>query len=45
MQELKLGRTAVTDAISFLKKHEFIKRVGADKNGYWQILKNEHELN
>ena len=33
-----LGKTTVDKAISTLKKLNYIKRVGANKNGYWKVL-------
>lgn len=33
-----LGKTTVGKAISTLKKLNYIKRVGANKNGYWKVL-------
>ncbi|MCL1896408.1 MAG: putative DNA binding domain-containing protein [Clostridiales bacterium] len=32
------SRTAISDRISILKKKGFLKREGADKNGYWEII-------
>lgn len=33
-----LGKTTVDNAISNLKKLNYIKRVGSNKNGYWEVL-------
>lgn len=37
-EQLGIGETAVHNNIAFLKQNGFIKRIGANKNGYWQIL-------
>ncbi|HHT67380.1 MAG TPA: winged helix-turn-helix transcriptional regulator [Erysipelotrichaceae bacterium] len=34
-----LGRTTIDRSISKLKEMGYIKRVGANKNGYWEIIK------
>lgn len=36
---LNLGRTAITENLKFLKNNGYIRRVGSDKKGYWEILK------
>lgn len=38
-EKLNLSTTAIDNNIDFLKKHGFIKRVGANKNGYWKALR------
>ncbi len=35
---LGIGQTTVERAIAWLKKNGFIKRIGATKNGYWEVL-------
>lgn len=32
-----LGKSAIQNNISFLKKNGYIERVGANKRGYWRI--------
>lgn len=32
-----LGKTAVQNNISFLRNNGFIRRVGSDKSGYWEV--------
>lgn len=39
MKLLGIGRTAVQNNITFLREHGYIERVGANKNGYWKVLK------
>lgn len=34
-----LGLTTVDRNISKLKEMEYIERIGANKNGYWKVLK------
>lgn len=33
-----VGKTSIDNAISILKEKNIIKRVGANKNGYWEVL-------
>ena len=33
-----ISETAIDNNISILKKNNYIKRVGSNKNGYWQII-------
>ena len=33
-----LGKTAVQNNISFLRKNGYIERVGSNKSGYWKVL-------
>ncbi len=33
-----LGKSAIQNNISFLKKNGYIERVGANKRGYWRII-------
>ena len=35
---LGIGQTTVERSIAWLKKNGFIKRIGATKNGYWEVL-------
>lgn len=39
MEILGIGRTAVQKNIAYLREHGYIKRVGANKNGQWEVLK------
>ena len=41
--EIGKSRATVTRALSKLQNNGFIKRVGADKNGYWKITVNKEE--
>lgn len=34
---LSLGRTAIQNNVSSLRKRQIIKRVGSNKNGYWEV--------
>ena len=34
-----VSKTTVDNAIATLKEKNIIKRIGANKNGYWQVLK------
>ena len=34
-----ISLTAIDNNIRFLKDNEYIKRHGADKDGYWEVLK------
>ena len=38
MEIAGIGKTAIQNNISFLRKNGYIKRVGSNKNGYWQVL-------
>ena len=38
MQKLGLGRTAIQNNISYLRKKGYIERVGSNKTGYWKVL-------
>ena len=40
-QKLNLSRRTVSRKITELKNKGIIRRVGADKNGYWEIVDNE----
>lgn len=35
---LRISETAVDKNIKFLKDHNFIRRVGSRKDGYWEVL-------
>lgn len=35
-----IGKTAVQNNISFLKKNGYIERIGSNKNGYWHVIEN-----
>ncbi len=37
MEELKIGRTTVTNNIRKLKDENKIKRIGSDRKGYWEV--------
>jgi ATP-dependent DNA helicase RecG len=34
---LSLGRTAIQNNVSSLRKRQIIKRVGSNKNGFWEV--------
>lgn len=36
--KLGLGKTAIQNCISFLKKNGYIERVGSNKLGYWKVM-------
>lgn len=38
MEIVGIGKTAIQNNISFLRKNGYIKRLGSNKNGYWQVL-------
>ncbi len=38
-----VSRTAIDNAVSHLKKNGLIEHVGANKNGYWQVLRGVSE--
>ena len=33
-----IGKTAIQNNISYLRKNGIIERVGSNKNGYWKVL-------
>lgn len=37
-QQLSVGRTSITNHIRVMKENGWIKRIGSDRNGYWQTL-------
>ena len=39
MVKCNLGKTSIDNIIKVLKNKGYIKRVGANKNGYWEVLK------
>lgn len=41
-QILGISNTAIDKNITYLRKNEYIKRVGSNKNGYWVILENKN---
>lgn len=32
-----IGRTAIQNNITFLRKNGYVERIGSNKNGYWKI--------
>lgn len=38
MVTVGVGKTAIQNNVSFLRKNGFIERVGSKKNGYWRVL-------
>ena len=36
---LCISETAVDNNLKYLKQHDYIKRNGSNKTGYWEILK------
>lgn len=34
-----IGKTAIQNNVSFLRKNGIVERVGSKKNGYWRVLK------
>lgn len=38
MKVIGIGKTAIQNNISFLRKNGYIERVGSNKNGYWKVL-------
>lgn len=38
MSAIGVGKTAIKNNITFLKKNGYIERVGSNKNGYWSVL-------
>ena len=39
MRIIGIGKTAIQNNISYLRKNGFIERVGSNKSGYWRVLK------
>ena len=39
MSIIGIGKTAIQNNISYLRKNGFIERVGSNKSGYWRVLK------
>jgi ATP-dependent DNA helicase RecG len=40
-KDIKVGRETIKRDLKKLKKLNIITRIGSDKTGYWQIIKNE----
>lgn len=40
MSVLELGKTTIDNGVSILRKNGYIERIGANKNGYWRVLKD-----
>jgi len=34
---LNLGRTSIQNNVSYLRNNGYIKRIGSDKAGYWEL--------
>ena len=39
MIEIGLGKTAIQNNVTFLRKNGYIERIGSNKTGYWKIIK------
>lgn len=39
VEKLNISRTSVTNSLKMLKDNGYIGRIGANKNGYWKVLK------
>ena len=39
-EQIGVSKTTVGNKIARLKKQQFLKRIGSDKNGYWVVQKN-----
>jgi len=39
-QALELKRTAIQTNISYLRDNDYIKRVGSNKSGYWEVIED-----
>lgn len=39
MDKVGIGKTAIQNNISYLRKNGYIERIGSNKNGYWKVLK------
>ena len=37
-QQLSISRKTVSQKIKYLKEEGFIKRIGSDRKGYWEII-------
>ena len=37
MIEIGLGRTAIQNNVTYLRKNGLIERVGSNKTGYWKV--------
>ena len=38
MMKIGIGKTAIQNNISYLRKNGYIERVGSNKTGYWRII-------
>ena len=38
MIEIGLGKTAIQNNVTSLRKNGFIERVGSNKTGYWKVV-------
>ena len=38
MDIIGIGKTAIQNNISYLRKNGYIERIGSNKNGYWKVL-------
>jgi len=36
---LRLGKTTIQNGIAYLRKNNYIERIGSNKDGYWRVLK------
>ena len=41
MNIIGIGKRALQNNISFLRKNGFIERVGSNKTGYWRVIDKE----
>ncbi|HVS96054.1 MAG TPA: HTH domain-containing protein [Puia sp.] len=39
-RQMRVSRTTIATNIARLKKMQFVKRIGSDKNGYWAVQKS-----
>lgn len=44
MTELGVSQTAVKNNIAWLKNHGYIRRVGGDKGGHWEVIGGESSI-
>lgn len=38
MDIVGIGKTAIQNNVSYLRKNGYIERIGSNKNGYWKVL-------